>query len=153
MRLFNRTQRRESDLTRAMRDLAHAFVQTGATGGVRLDHSIESIRRLDGVIEGMGVSDRGRSMNDAMVRGVAAYFGDALVRAGRAEWTLTPGEETPVLVILPGRVPVINMVAVVRRRTREGPADGLSALLDLCLSGRTHAPDTERRPDPGPPDP
>ena len=141
MRLFNRSQRKESELARAMRDLAEVFVKTGANRGVRLDHSLESVRRLDGVIEAMAATDRSRSMDDAMTRGAAAYFGDALVRAERAEWTLAPGEETPLLIVLPHRVPVVNVVAVIRRRTREGPADGISALLDLCLSGR--------RPDPG----
>jgi hypothetical protein len=141
MRLFNRSQRKESDLARAMRDLAEAFVKTGANSGVRLDHSVESVRRLDGVIEALAATDRSRSMDDAMTRAAAAYFGDALVRAERAEWTLTPGEETPLLIVLPHRVPVVNVVAVVRRRARDGPADGISALLDLCLSGR--------RPDPG----
>ncbi len=162
MRLFNRAQRQENELSRAMRDLAEVFVGARSDRGVRLDHSIESIRRLDGVIEAMTAATPSRSWNDAMTRGAAAYFGDGLVRAGRGEWTLAPGEETPLLIILPNRVPVINVVAVVRRRAREGPADGISSLLDLCLSGqrpepgsarrreRTHPPgDEPPRPDPG----
>ncbi len=140
MRLFNRAQRQENDLSRAMRDLAEVFVQTGANSGARLDHSVESIRRLDAVIDALAVTEPSRSLNDAMTQGAAAYFGDALVRAERAEWTLAPGQETPRLIVLPERVPVINLVAVVRRRTREGPADGISSLLDLCLSGRRQDP-------------
>lgn len=153
MRLFNRAQRQENELVRAMRDLAEVFVQAGANRGVRLDHSIESIRRLDGMIEAMVSTDRSRSLNDAMTRGAAAYFGDGLVRAGRAEWTLSAGEEIPLLIVLPNRVPVINVVAVVRRRAREGPADGISSLLDLCLSGQRPGPGNarlrERTPPPG----
>lgn len=145
MRLFNRAQRQENDLSRAMRDLAEVFVKTGANSGVPLDHSLESIRRLDAVIDAMAATDRSRSLNDAMTQGAAAYFGDALVRAGRAEWTLAPGEETPRLIVLPERVPVINVVAVVRRRARQGPADGISSLLDLCLSGRRQEPGSATR--------
>ncbi|MDQ6839987.1 MAG: hypothetical protein M3137_17080 [Actinomycetota bacterium] len=85
-------------------------------------------------------ADPCRPLSDATIRATAAYFGDALVRSQRGEWTLKPGDETALLIIVPEGVPVINMVAVVRWRVQEGPPDGLRGLLELCLSGRTSPP-------------
>lgn len=148
MRLFSRKQRRDAQLSRAQRDLAEVFVDTCTQGGEALDYSVSALDRLDGIVDRLLAAKPTRPVAGAMARGIAAFFGEVIVGAGKAEWALEAGTEHVLLAMLPDRLPVINVLNVVRRRMNQGPDDALQTLADSCLQGFVRPEDATQSTDP-----
>jgi len=127
-----------------MRREAGEFVQKAAARGrLRLDYSVDSLRLVDFIIEGVrkGTSERARVQ--PVLYGLGVYVGEVLVRRAGAEWVEFDAAQRELFGQSVGvRMPdgrVWNPLGKVVKRFEWGPSESVRALY-LQLHGRAVKP-------------
>lgn len=83
---------RPSAAAKPVRWAADAVAATGEGPGPRLDHSAQSLWRVDRVIDGLRRGGAPYAEVETALRGLGAYAGEVIVRQAGGEWWATGGD-------------------------------------------------------------
>lgn len=118
-----------------MQDLADAFIHMASKSGRRLDYTPASARTLDTYIDEFLAGDPSDTVANAVIQGMAAYFGEVVVRAGKASWGFDDESGLSVITMLPDHRPVVFPAIRIANRMNMGSDFSLKAFLDACMDG------------------
>ena len=105
------------------RQYAEAFVGTAREVYAReLDFSLDSLARVDEIVESLRSGGRGAAANRLTLSAAACYVGEVMIRAAGGQWVADP--ENGAAKVRAGSVSAVPWNKVIKR-LEDGPCDAL----------------------------